>query len=109
MQRDFIKIIRNILWGLIGFNAITVLCFILPPGRVYYMPEILAYISAYLAGYSMFGMFFSGIISAVVTTVLFVIRLKKEKIFEKNMIILFILFVLTIPLGIFLLEAGMSV
>ena len=109
MQRDYIKIIRNILWGLIGFNAITVLCFILPPGRVYYMPEILAYISAYLTGYCIFGMFYSGIIGAVITAVLFAIRMKKQKIFEKNMIVLFILFVLTIPLGKLLFEIGMSV
>ena len=93
MQRDYIKIIRNILWGLIGFNIMTVLFFIIP----------------FFLYYCIFGIFYSGIIGSVITGVLLVIRRKKQKIFEKNMIILFILFVLTIPLGKLLFEIAMSV
>ena len=109
MQRDYIKIIRNILWGLIGFNIVAVLGFILPPGRAYYMSESLVDISIFLMEYCMFGMFFSGIIGSIITCVLLVIKRKKQKIFEKNMIILFILFVLTIPFGKLLFEIAMSV
>lgn len=102
------KKIRNILWGLMGFNAISILCFMLPPGRYYYMPKFLANITIFLDAYCIFIMSFLGIIGAI-TTLLLIIKQIRQKKLEKNMIILFTLFVLTIPLGKFLFDAAMSV
>lgn len=102
------KKIRNILWGLVGFNAISVLCFWLPPGRYYYMPKILADITICLSSYCTWIMPFLGIIGAIITLLLIIKQIRQKKL-EKNMIILFMLFLLTIPLGKFLLDVAMSV
>ena len=103
------KILRNILWGVVIFNAVSVIAFWLPPGRAYYMPEFLTDISMWLMAYAIFAFTLVSALSAAASLMLIVYsKIKKYRI-EKNYIVLLILFLLSVPLGWFLFNAAMSV
>ena len=103
------KILRNILWGIVGFNVISVIAFWLPPGRAYYMPKFLLSISRWLTTYATFALSIISIVGAAAAFVLIKYSKIKKSSIEKNYSILLILFLLGIPFGFLVFAAAMSV
>lgn len=93
---------------IITFNAISVVSFWLPPGRAYYMPELLMEISMILSAYSVFGLGISGVVGCILNLISIIYK-KRKSINVTNNIIYIILFVLTIPLAYFLYNVALSV
>ena len=107
--RTTMKILRNILWGVVIFNVISVISFWLPPGRAYYMPGFLMNISMWLFMYAIWALSIVNAMGAVATLMLIIYSKIKNYPIEKNYIILLILFLLGILFGWFLFNMAMSV
>ena len=103
------KILRNILWGIVVFNVIAVISFWLPPGQAYYMPEFLLHISMWLLFYTIFAFSIINIVGAAVALTLIIYGKIKKYVIEKNHIVLLILFLLGIPFGFYMFAVAMSV
>ena len=103
------KILRNILWGLVIFNVISVIVSCLPAGRVYSMPEFLMHILMWFKFYTIFALSIVNIVGAAVTLLLLIYGKIKNCAIGKNYMVLLILFLLGIPFGFLVFAAAMSV
>lgn len=93
---------------LIVFNTISFIAFLLPPGRAYYMPDLLMRASMGLTMYSFFGLGLSGIVGAVLNIISVILKRRKGNKIKGN-IIYILLFLLTVFAGWFVFNVAMSV
>lgn len=95
-------------FAIVVFNVISVICFLLPPGRAYYLPTLIMEFTMLLTTYTMFGLGASGIVG-VVLNIFSIIFKKKKQMRVKNNIVYIVLFGLTIPFAWLLFNIAMSV
>ena len=87
---------------------ISVICFLLPPGRAYYLNETLLKIVDNINYYATFGIWLSGVLGVILNIVTFINKKKLNKKTRINKIFI-ALFGLTIPFGWLLFNFAMSV
>lgn len=103
------KILRNILWAAVLLNLVLLIAFILPPGRVYYMPELLVVLTSVLTLCAIFGIFPISACCAAGTLFMLIYKKLKKYPIEINNIILLFIHLIGIPLGRFVFLAAMSI
>ena len=90
-------------------NAISMVCFWLPPGRADYMSELLVQITMLLSMYAVLGgMAISCVIGIVLNVISVLLKRKRALPFKSNILYL-ILFTLSLPCAWFAFQAAMSV
>lgn len=93
---------------IIILNMISVICFLLPPGRANYLNDILLRIINNINYYATFGMWISGILGVILNIISLINKKKLNKKTRINKIFI-ALFGLTIPFGWLLFNFAMSV
>ena len=95
--------------AIIIFNFISTICFLLPAGRAYYMPEFLEHLTIMLFIYAaMGGMGISGVAGSILNVITIAFKKTHKVSIVKNVVYL-VLFLLTIPFAYLLFCAAMSV
>lgn len=109
LARYDVKGLKRILWGIVIFNVISTIMFLSPWLYVYAIPKILLTICMIFVYYDTFGLALSGVVGVILTLILIMYGKSKKCEFQKQYVILLIIFLLTIPLGVLLFNIALSV
>lgn len=103
------KVLKRILWGVVIFNVIAIMMFLSPWLYVYNIPNILLNICMIFVYYDTFGLALSGVVGTILTLILIMNGKSKKHEFQKQYVVLLIIFSLTIPLGVLLFNIAIRV